>query len=97
MKRFIYRKDPMYHDRAALRIMSEVLNHIPDNKHIMVFIQQDLKVLQNAKPGVYYVTDKLPVNAKVIRADVHHYFYRYVVMNKKKRIQTFLIIRIPIR
>ena len=96
MKRFIIRRDPKYHGRAAVRILDEVLCHVPSNKHIAVFIFQDIKVLENSPPGVYYVTDKLPVGAKVIRSDSRHYFYRYVVLNKKKRFQTFLLPRIPL-
>ena len=93
MKRFIIRHDPRYHRKAAIRILDEVLCHIPNNKHIMVFIFQDIHVLENSPAGVYYVTDKLPVGANVIRSDTQHYFYRFVVFNKKKRIQTFLIPR----
>lgn len=96
MKRFIHLRNPRYNEAAAVRIMDEVLSHIPDNKHVVVLVQQDLKVLEHSPPGVYYVTKKLPVNANVLFSDVKHYFYRYVVLNKKKRIQTFLIPRIPI-
>ena len=93
MKRFIIRRDPKYHGKAAVRILDEILSRVPNSKHIVVFVFQDLKTLENSPAGVYYVTDKLPVGAKVIRSDNGHYFYRYVVLNKKKRIQTFLMPR----
>ena len=96
MKRFIYNRCSTNYKNAAIRIMDEILNHIPSEKHIIVFIFQDLNILENLPAGVYYVTNKLPVNANVIKSDVKHYFYRYVVLNKKKRIQTYLIPRIPI-
>ena len=96
MKRFIYNRCSTNYKNAAIRIMDEILNYIPSEKHIIVFIFQDLNILENLPSGVYYVTDKLPVNANVIKSDVKHYFYRYVVLNKKKRIQTYLIPRIPI-
>lgn len=96
MKRFIIRRDPKNRGKAAIRILDEVLSHVPCTKHIVVFVFQDIKTLENSPAGVYYVTDKLPVGAKVIHSDNGHYFYRYVVLNKKKRIQTFLLPRIPL-
>jgi len=93
MKRFIFRRDPKYHNTAATRIMDEVLTYIPANRHVLVLIIQDITSIMQSGPGVYYVTKDLPKNANVIRSDVRHYFYRYVVLNKKKRIQTFLIPR----
>ena len=96
MKRFIISRDPKYHHNAAIRIMAEILSHVPENKHIIVFIFQDLKTLENSPAGVYYVTIQPPVGGKVIRSDALHYCYRFVVLNNKKRIQTFLIPRIPL-
>ena len=96
MKRFIIRRDSKYRGKAAIRILDEVLSHVPSTKHIVVFVFQDIKTLENSPTGVYYVTGKLPVGTKVIRSDNGHYFYRYVVLNKKKRIQTFLLPRIPL-
>ena len=93
MKRFLIRRDPKYHSKAAVRIMDEVLSHVPSNKHIAVFVFQDIKTLENSPPGVYYVVNKVPLSPKIIRADTHNYFYRYVVLNNDKRIQTFLVPR----
>ena len=65
MKRFIYRHNEKYHMNAAIRIMDEVLNHIPDNKKVLVLINQDIKALMHCEPGVYYVaTDTLFSNKK---------------------------------
>lgn len=96
MKRFLYNRNSINYKAAAVRIMDEILSHVPNNKHVAVLVFQDLKVLENSRAGVYYVTEKLPVNANVIESDVKHYFYRFVVLNKRKRIQTFLIPRIPL-
>ena len=95
MKRYICRQNPKYHRQAAIRIISEVLDHIPDKQKVMVLIEQDIKALTKSGPGVYYVVTELPKNANVIISDVGHYFYRFQVCNKKKRIQTFLIPRNP--
>ena len=95
MKRFIFRHDPKSHGKAAIRIISEILCHIPNNKKVLVLIEQDIKTLAKFEPGVYYVTTELPKNVNVIFSDVGHYFYRFRVLNKKKRIQTFLLPRNP--
>ena len=73
MKRFIYNRSSVNYKAAAVRIMDAVLSLIPSNKHVVVLVLQDLKVLENSRTGVYYVTDKLPVNANVIESDVKHY------------------------
>jgi len=93
MKRFICRRNPKYHQAAAIRIIGEILNYVPDNKKIMALIQQDIKSLMRFGPGVYYVTDKRPLGVKVLSSNVCHYFYWYQIINSKKRIQTFLIPR----
>lgn len=95
MKRFICRQDPKYHQSAAIRIICEVLKHIPNDKIVFVLMDQDIKFLMRSGPGVYYVTTKRPLGLKVIHSDVRHYFYLFRVINKKKRIQTFLIPRTP--
>lgn len=95
MKRFIYRHNEKYHMNAAIRIMDEVLNHIPDNKKVLVLINQDLKALMHCEPGVYYVATERPLGVELLSSDVRHYFYLFRIRNKKKRIQTFLIPRIP--
>ena len=95
MKRFICRRDPKYHLSAAIRIISEVLKHIPNDKIVFVLINQDIKALMKSGPGVYYIATQRPPGLKVIHSDVRHYFYLFRVVNKKKRIQTYLIPRNP--
>lgn len=95
MKRFICRHDPKYHRQASVRIILEVLSHISDKQKVLVLIEQDIKTLTKSGPGVYYVTTELPKNANVVFSDVGHYFYRFQVCDKRKRIQTFLIPRNP--
>lgn len=95
MKKFICRRDPRHHQSAAIRIISEVLTHIPNDKIVFVLMNQDIKALMKSGPGVYYVTTQRPLGLKVINSEVRHYFYLIRVLNKKKRIQTFLIPRIP--
>ena len=95
MKRFICRRDPKYHQAAAIRIICEVLTHIPSNKTVFVLMDQDIKFLMHCGPGVYYVTTQRPPGLKVIHSDVRHYFYLFRAVNKKNRIQTYLIPRHP--
>ncbi|MBQ2836034.1 MAG: hypothetical protein IJE68_04300 [Clostridia bacterium] len=95
MKRFICRQNPRYHQLAAIRIITEVLTHIPNDKIVFVLMDQDIKALMRSGPGVYYVATQRPLGLKVIHSDVRHYFYLFRVINKKNRIQTFLIPRIP--
>ena len=95
MKRFICRQAPKYYEPAAIRIISEVLTHIPNDKIVFVLMDQDIKALMQSGPGVYYVTTQRPLGLEVISSDVRHYFYLFRTRNKKKRIQTFLIPRIP--
>ena len=90
MKRFICRKDPKYHPTAAMRIVCEVLTHIPDDKVVFVLMDQDIKYLMHSGPGVYYVTTQQPPDVKIIHSDVRHYFYLFRTINKKKRIQNHL-------
>jgi len=95
MKRFIYRQNKKYHMNAAIRIMNEVLNYIPNNKKVLILISQDINYLMHSEPGVYYVATERPLGVELVSSDVCHYFYLFRIRNKKKRIQTFLIPRIP--
>ena len=95
MKRFIYRHNEKYRMNAAIRIMDEVLSQIPDAKKVFVLINQDINYLLRSEPGVYYVAEKRPSGVELISSDVRHYFYLFRIRNKKKRIQTFIVPRIP--
>ena len=95
MKRFIYRYNPIYHKSAAIRIICEVLKDVPNNKVVFVFMNQDIEALLKSGPGVYYIAKELPSGIKILDSSVHHYFYLIKVINKKKRIQRFVIPRNP--
>lgn len=95
MKKFIYRHAKKYHINAAIRIIQEVLTHIPDSKKVLVLINQDLKYLMSLEPGAYYVASERPLGVELVSSDVRHYFYLFKIKNKKKRVQTFIVPRIP--
>ena len=95
MKKFIYRHAQKYHMNAAIRIMDEVLSNIPNSKKILVLINQDIKYLMSIEPGAYYVASERPLGVELVSSEVRHYFYLFKIKNKKKRIKTFIVPRIP--
>ena len=45
--------------------------------------------------GAYYVASERPLGVELVSSEVRHYFYLFKIKNKKKRIQTFIVPRIP--
>ena len=95
MKKFIYRHNEKYHLDASIRIMKEILSHIPNNKKVLDYMYYDVKYLMRSGPGVYYVSKEHELDGEVVSSDVCHYFYIFRIQRRQNKFQNLLIPRIP--